>query len=87
MFSLLTGYVVVGGEESCPTVVESRVGYVGAATALDLNIGRSQADAGPWSVIGTPALSRRPSWATSEALWAPDIQRAPGGWLMYFAFG
>jgi arabinan endo-1,5-alpha-L-arabinosidase len=68
-----------------PTVVQSRVGYVGAATALDLNIGRSPADAGPWSVMGTPALTRRPSWATSEALWAPDIQRAPGGWLMYFA--
>ncbi len=68
-----------------PTVVESRVGYVGAATAPNLNIGRSQADAGPWNVIGTPALTRRPGWASSAELWAPDIQRAPGGWLMYYA--
>ena len=68
-----------------PTVVESRVGYIGAATALNLNIGRAQADAGPWNVIATPALTRRPGWATSTDLWAPDIQRAPGGWLMYYA--
>jgi arabinan endo-1,5-alpha-L-arabinosidase len=68
-----------------PTVVESRVGYVGAATALNLNIGRAQTDAGPWNVIATPALTRRPGWATSTDLWAPDIQRAPGGWLMYYA--
>jgi len=68
-----------------PTVVESRVGYVGAATAPNLNIGRAQADAGPWNVIATPALTRRPGWAASAELWAPDIQRAPGGWLMYYA--
>ena len=68
-----------------PTVVESRVGYVGAATAPNLNISRAQADAGPWNVIATPALTRRPGWAASAELWAPDIQRAPGGWLMYYA--
>src|SRR4051794_22612314 len=70
-----------------PTVVESRVGLVGAATALDLTIGRAPADTGPWSVAPTPALTRRPGWATSVDIWAPDIQRAPGGWLMYFAAG
>ena len=68
-----------------PTVVQSRVGYVGAATAPNLNIGRAQSDAGPWSVGRTPALTRRPGWAASAELWAPDIQRAPGGWLMYYA--
>jgi hypothetical protein len=70
-----------------PTVVESRVGLVGAATALDLNIARSPVDAGPWDVVATPALTRRPSWATSDPLWAPDIQRVRGGWVMYFAAG
>ncbi len=30
-----------------PTVVESRVGLVGAATAPDINIGRSPVDVGP----------------------------------------
>ncbi len=68
-----------------PTVVESRVGMVGAATALNLNIGRAPSDAGPWNVIASPALTRRPGWATSEDIWAPDIQRAPAGWLMYYA--
>ncbi len=68
-----------------PTVVDSRVGLVGAATALNLNIGRNQAGSPLWNVIGTPALTRRPNWATTDELWAPDIQRAPGGWLMYFA--
>jgi arabinan endo-1,5-alpha-L-arabinosidase len=68
-----------------PTVVESRVGLVGAATAPSLNIGRASSDSGPWNVIASPALTRRPDWTTSEAIWAPDIQRAPGGWLMYYA--
>ena len=68
-----------------PTVVESRVGVRRGGHRPNLNIGRAQADAGPWNVIATPALTRRPGWATSADLWAPDIQRAPGGWLMYFA--
>ena len=68
-----------------PTVVLSRVGYVAAATALDLNIGRAPSDTGPWGLTTTPALTRRPSWATAGDMWAPDIQRAPGGWLMFFA--
>ncbi len=68
-----------------PTVVLSRVGYVGAATAPNLNLGRAPADSGPWDVTVTPALTRRPNWATSGDIWAPDIQRAPGGWLMYYA--
>jgi hypothetical protein len=68
-----------------PTVVDARVGLVGAATAPNLNIARSQPGSPLFNVIGTPALTRRPSWATSAELWAPDIQRAPGGWLMYYA--
>jgi hypothetical protein len=68
-----------------PTVVDARVGLVGAATAPNLNIARSQPGSPLFNVIGTPALTRRPNWAAAAELWAPDIQRAPGGWLMYYA--
>ncbi len=70
-----------------PTIVESLVGLVGAATAPDLKIARSPADAGPWGVTSKPALTRRPTWATSREIWAPDIQRGNREWLMYFAAG
>ena len=73
------------GDFADPTVVESMVGLVGAATAPDIRIARARADAGPWGLTGRPALTRRPSWATAREIWAPDIHRVPGGWVMYFA--
>ena len=57
------------------------------ATALDLTSAARRRTPVRGASPATPALTRGPAGRRRQDIWAPDIQRAPGGWLMYFAAG
>ena len=69
-----------------PAVVESSGGLLGVATGAR-NVARASASRadGPWTRM-SGALDQQPGWVVpGRSLWAPDIARVDGRWLIYYA--
>lgn len=66
-----------------PSVVRGGPGYVVVATGA-LAYRRESADGLTW-VESTPALAYLPTWAVSGDLWASDMAKIQGKWVLYYA--
>lgn len=75
---------VLRGNFADPAVERYGKGFVGVATGLRAPRAWTGSPKGPWLRGGT-ALRRLPGWATSGDIWAADIQRVGGWWLLYFS--
>jgi arabinan endo-1,5-alpha-L-arabinosidase len=68
-----------------PSVVSENNNFLGMATGSLVPSARGDIASGPWTAQG-PALTRRPSWATGDGMWAPDLERISANeWVLYFA--
>lgn len=67
-----------------PSVVSAPRGFVATATGGNAPRAWARSPGGPWS-RAAPALAALPAWATGPALWASDLHRVAGRWLLYFA--
>ncbi|MDP3893710.1 family 43 glycosylhydrolase [Nocardioides sp.] len=67
-----------------PSVAATSWGYVAVATGWGVPMSSAYAANGPWVDRG-PALTRLPTWALDEPLWAADIERINGRWVMYYS--
>lgn len=75
---------VLGGNFADPAVERYRRGFVGVATGEHAPRALTRSRDGRW-VRGGPALRTLPSWARAGDIWAADIQRVGGWWVLYFA--
>jgi len=67
-----------------PTVVRYPGGYVGVSTGPWAPRAIAPAPGGPWQDIES-ALTHLPSWAISPRIWASDLVRIGGTWILYFS--
>ena len=67
-----------------PAVVTTRGGLVGFATGGRVPHAWSRTVAGGWRP-GGPVLTRHPTWARDGGIWAVDVARVGGAWLLYYA--
>ena len=75
---------VLDGNFADPAVERYRNGFVGIATGEHAPRALTRSPRGKW-VRGGPALRTLPAWARAGDIWAADIQRVGGWWLLYFA--
>ena len=40
-----------------------------------------------WEFVGDGFAEGRPEWVRNTRIWAPDINRSEGGYLLYYALG
>ncbi len=66
-----------------PSVVRGGPGYVVVATGA-LAYRRQSPDGLTWAET-TPALAYLPAWAVSGDLWASDLAKIQGKWVLYYA--
>ncbi|MCY7400528.1 MAG: family 43 glycosylhydrolase [Nocardioides sp.] len=67
-----------------PTVVSTPSGLVGYSTGDLVPHAWSRNDNGRWQ-REPGVLAKRPSWAREGGIWAVDVARVRGRWLLYFA--
>jgi arabinan endo-1,5-alpha-L-arabinosidase len=67
-----------------PSVVLGPRGLVATATGGRSPRASAPSPSGPWT-RAAPALSALPAWATGPALWASDLHKVAGRWLLYYA--
>jgi hypothetical protein len=67
-----------------PSVAQSPRGFVAIATGGHARRSSAPSPSGPWS-RAAPALAALPAWATGPALWASDLHKVGGRWLLYYA--
>ena len=67
-----------------PTVVRYAGGYVGVSTGKWAPRAIAPGAGGPWQDIES-ALTNLPVWATSPRIWASDLVRIDGVWILYFS--
>ena len=67
-----------------PTVVRYGGGYVGVSTGKWAPRAVAPDAGGPWQDIES-ALMNLPVWATSPRIWASDLVRVEGVWILYFS--
>ncbi|MCY7395760.1 MAG: hypothetical protein LH468_06300, partial [Nocardioides sp.] len=65
-----------------PSVARYRGRYVGVSTGGLAPRSESSSPAGPWRKAGK-ALTRRPSWATRNGIWASDLVKVGPRWVLY----
>jgi arabinan endo-1,5-alpha-L-arabinosidase len=75
---------VHGAHFGDPSVVQSPRGFVATATGGWAPRSSAPSPSGPWT-RASPALAALPGWATGPALWASDLHKVAGRWLLYFA--
>jgi arabinan endo-1,5-alpha-L-arabinosidase len=75
---------LTGGKFADPSVVRYSGGYVGVATGARVRRAVAPSPEGPWDPAPA-ALLKLPRWATTGGIWAPDLVRAGGGWLLYYS--
>ncbi|GMT97372.1 glycoside hydrolase family 43 protein [Corallococcus caeni] len=74
-----------GGGFADPTVVSHNDQFYGMSTGSLAPSAQGNIGTGPWTSEG-PALTAKPSWATSGVMWAPDLERISANeWVLYFA--
>jgi hypothetical protein len=68
-----------------PAVVTDGGRWFAAGTGWRGGTRSSTHEHGAWQA-GMPLLGKRPAWASNGDVWAPDVERRPGGgWLAYYA--
>jgi arabinan endo-1,5-alpha-L-arabinosidase len=67
-----------------PSVVLGPRGFVATATGGYARRASSPSPSGPW-MRAAPALAALPPWATGPALWASDLHKVAGRWLLFYA--
>ncbi len=67
-----------------PAVVATRTGLVTYSTGDRVPHAWSRDANGPWR-RGSGLLTRRPSWSREGSVWAVDVARVQGRWLLYYA--
>lgn len=67
-----------------PAVVSSPGGLVAYSTGDRVPHAWSRSADGPWR-RGGAVLSHRPSWSRDGGIWAVDVARVRGRWLLYYA--
>ena len=67
-----------------PAVVATPTGLVAYATGDRVPHAWSQRADGPWR-RGPSLLTHRPSWSRNGGVWAVDVARVRGRWLLYYA--
>lgn len=67
-----------------PAVVATRAGLVAYATGDRVPHAWSRRADGPWQ-RGPSLLTHRPSWSREGGVWAVDVARVRGRWLLYYA--
>ena len=75
---------VLDGNFADPAVERYRKGFVGVATGEHAPRALTRTADGRW-VRGGTALRTLPTWARAGDIWAADIQRIGGWWVLYFA--
>lgn len=78
-------YAPAGNSFADPSVVSNGGQFYGMATGSHVPSAMGDIATGPWTSQG-PALTAKPSWATSGVMWAPDLERiSANAWVLYFA--
>lgn len=67
-----------------PSVVAYPGGFLAVATGINAPRATSRSPVGPWQSAGR-TLARLPGWAASRKIWASDLVRAGGRWLLYYS--
>jgi hypothetical protein len=67
-----------------PAVVATRTGLVGYSTGERVPHAWSRSAGGRWQPGGA-VLTRHPRWAAEGGIWAVDVARVRGDWLLYYA--
>ncbi len=67
-----------------PAVVAAPSGFVAYSTGDRVPHAWSRGADGPWR-RGPGLLTRRPSWSRDGGVWAVDVARVEGQWLLYYA--
>ena len=67
-----------------PAVVATRSGLVGYSTGDLVPYAWSRNDDGQWQ-RERGVLTKRPSWSREGGIWAVDVARVQGRWLLYYA--
>jgi arabinan endo-1,5-alpha-L-arabinosidase len=67
-----------------PSVVLGPRRFVATATGGGAPRASAPSPSGPWT-RAVPALAALPAWATGRALWASDLHKVAGRWLLYYA--
>ena len=67
-----------------PAVVASGAGLVAYSTGDRVPHAWSRSAGGPWR-RGPGLLTHRPSWSRDGGIWAVDVARVQGTWLLYYA--
>jgi arabinan endo-1,5-alpha-L-arabinosidase len=67
-----------------PAVVATRSGLVGYSTGERVPHAWSRTPRGRWR-SGAGVLTRHPRWAAEGGIWAVDVARVRGEWLLYYA--
>lgn len=75
---------VLGLDFPDPAVVTTPGGLVAYATGDRVPHAWSRRSDGPWR-RGPALLSHRPSWSRDGGVWAVDVARVGGRWLLYYA--
>lgn len=75
---------VVLGNFADPTVERFGGGYVGFATGERAPRAWTRSRTGTWQRRG-PALARLPAWSRPGDVWAADVQKVRGWWLLYYS--
>ncbi len=75
---------ILRGNFADPAVERYGKGYVGIATGVRAPRAWTRTSKGTWARSG-PALRRLPGWARPGDIWAADIHRVGGWWLLYFS--
>ena len=77
-------YAPAGGFAD-PSVLSENGQFYGMATGSSVPSAQGDIGSGPWTAEGA-ALTARPSWATGNSMWAPDLERISATeWVLYFA--
>ncbi|WP_101523148.1 family 43 glycosylhydrolase [Nocardioides houyundeii] len=75
---------IVASNFADPAVERLGGGYVGFATGERAPRAWVRSRNGRWQ-RGGPALSRLPSWSRAGDIWAADVTRVRGWWLLYYS--
>ncbi len=67
-----------------PSVERFRKGLIAVSTGPRAPRAWLPRPGGAWRNIG-PALKKRPAWSTTGKVWAADIVKADGKWLLYYS--
>lgn len=76
--------VLTSGAVGDPSVARTATGRVVVATGPLAPRARWEQGSG-WRWTSRPALARLPGWAREGHVWAPDLARVAGRWVLYFA--